>query len=870
MGLFNMVLEGVLNEIRAEDAYNRFYSSIPKEDFIKITGGEENIDKFIQFFLNCVRDGKSTVDEVVEAITAYKSADQLIKQKIKNKVSSGEYEDAAEVTYDVKYFSSGGAVLSRKKFAKEGYIKLGENERWICTCTTNYCANNHYFGSSHWCTASDRMGRYDGYRYFKSYGPASNCALIQFRWKGQVEPYNGETSYTDMPPAESFDKELGFTGDTIPQRYSMFQLQIRDNMDERQICDWADVSCTSDIVKMFVSNKLFECIDKEKIDFCVKKGQEQLEVEEKYQDAIYRLLELRKEKRRKMLEAKRNRFYDECEEYTRNKKQHIGEKWNEFLQEKMYDDINIIRFMVERDLRNSIPISGDEVFAKTNYTKIWNHVNIFGDTFALTIGPTLGMIKDVRGCNTANGEVDCEIFERMSDSMGVRKSIVVFITSVGEDGEPWGLADTPTKGPFDGKAYVTLISSVGVNSLSTGRFYDISTSNNETVTVFDSKNPNVSFEVEFFPSVFCYGKNKYIFFDENEQCDPNYVIYNEADGSAAPKSDADPDISIPNVGKALIFTKEDWDYQVIGLNDESGNFSAQKVNVSNSLIVGIQNLGYDNHHYLKLEFDIGRYNLLEQPSGELVFGVFGESVWVERDNSCFMRVDAEDLPFRKKGMGFRRNGYYDRQCVLVRKPDGTYKMWELIYGSNEGPKEEKCDKYGRTEKDLIGDKNFKAWLAAGGHSPEAKAQMDKMWADRRGDTEDDSGSKAMAAWNDDDRGLDSRVPGTWAANTFKIDTKDKSNTLWDYTDFADKPKDDWRGYMDVIDPTMAQRDEGSPEKRRGLFYRIGKNGKPLDQPWYSEDEVPAKLSDRPVRNGKIYENYKSLISLMNRMGLLED
>lgn len=866
MGLFNMVLEGVLNEIRAEDAYNRFYSSIPKEDFIKITGGEENIDKFIQFFLNCVRDGKSTVDEVVEAITAYKSADQLVKQKIKNKVSNGEYEDAAEITYDVKYFSSGGAVLSRKKFAKEGYIKLGENERWICTCTTNYCANNHYFGSSHWCTASDRMGRYDGYRYFKSYGPASNCALIQFRWKGQVEPYSGEARYDDMPPTESFDKELGFTGDTIPQRYSMFQLQIRDNMDERQICDWADVSSNSSEVKMFVGDKLYQCIDKEKVDFCVKKGQEQLEVEEKYQDAIYRLLELRKEKRRRMLAAKRNRLYDECEEYTRNKRQHIGEKWNEFLQEKMYDDINIIRFMVERDLRNSIPISGDEIFTKTNYTKIWNHVNIFGDTFALTIGPTLGMIKDVRGCNTANGEPDYEIFERMADSMGVRKSIVVFINSVGEDGEPWGITDTPTKGPFDGKAYVSLISSVGVNSLSSERFYDISTSNEETVMVFDSKNPKVSFEIDFFPSVFCYGKNKYIFFDDGDQYACDYVIYNETDGSITPKSATDPDISMPDVGKVLIFTKEDWDYQVLGFNDSDGNFSTQKVNVSDSLIKEVWYEGNGVHRYLKLRFDNGRYNLLEQPNGEFVFGVFGESVWVERDNSCFMRVDVEDLPFRKKGMGTWGYGGYDRYCVIMRKQDGTYKRWDLVYGSNEGPKEEKCDKYGRTEKDLIGDKNLKAWLAAGGHSPEAKAQMDKMWAD----TEDDSGSKAMAAWDDNDRGLDRRTPGVFVASNFKVDPNDKSDSLWDYTDFADKPRDDWRGYMDIIDPTMAKRDDGSPERKRGLFYRIGKNGKPLDQPWYDEDEVPAKLSDRPVRNGKIYENYNSLISLMNRMGLLED
>ena len=79
MGLFNLIFESVINEIRSEDAYARFYNSIPKDVYDAITGGQENIDKFIQFFLNCVRDKKSSADEAVEAINAFKEADQLVK-----------------------------------------------------------------------------------------------------------------------------------------------------------------------------------------------------------------------------------------------------------------------------------------------------------------------------------------------------------------------------------------------------------------------------------------------------------------------------------------------------------------------------------------------------------------------------------------------------------------------------------------------------------------------------------------------------------------------------------------------------------------------------------------------------------------------
>jgi hypothetical protein len=50
------------------------------------------------------------------------------------------------------------------------------------------------------------------------------------------------------------------------------------------------------------------------------------------------------------------------------------------------------------------------------------------------------------------------------------------------------------------------------------------------------------------------------------------------------------------------------------------------------------------------------------------------------------------------------------------------------------------------------------------------------------------------------------------------------------------------------------------------WYRIDAQGRPIDQPWNDEDEIPANPSDRVVREGKIPSK---LISIWNKLGLTE-
>ena len=55
--------------------------------------------------------------------------------------------------------------------------------------------------------------------------------------------------------------------------------------------------------------------------------------------------------------------------------------------------------------------------------------------------------------------------------------------------------------------------------------------------------------------------------------------------------------------------------------------------------------------------------------------------------------------------------------------------------------------------------------------------------------------------------------------------------------------------------------------RKNPWYRIGKDGKPLDQPWYDEDEIPANLSDRVIHRNRVNEEFNKMKSIWDRMGL---
>ena len=839
MSLFNLITESVLNEIRAEDAYSRFYSSMPRETFNAITGGQENIDKFIQFFLNCVRDNKSTPEEAINAISAYNRADQLVKNKIKNKITSGEYEDVDDVISDVKYLSSGGAVLSRKKFAKEGYIKLGENERWMCTCTTNYCANNHYYGNSHWCTASDRMGRYDGYQYFKSYSVGPSCALIQYKWKGKV--IEGGRYYSN----DSFDPHEGFIGDEITQQFSMFQAQVDYDGDINQLCDFLDRSLYGSDLKKYVGEDLYGIIkDREKIEFCINRTKEQSEVEEPYQDAIYESLKKKKERRERELIEKKERLQAQCDQENTRKLEFIKQQWKEFCEKLAQGDTDIARKMWVRDIIKGGNDLDEESLKETHYCRFSRRMSIDSSHSIVCVMVVMGNKKVVKRTYLSNGLEDVEIGEDFRTNLLLDVGMAVIL------GHSNGNVNIVNKfGPYDEKAYVYCINHYGNDYDSANRFFEVATDGFSTHICYDSKT-NTSFDLKFDVTVFRIDKNKFAFIDENEDNSfNNFFIYNGDTQQIEPTEDGTQCYKMYYT-TGIGFVNKKWKYQLIFC---PGYEMYGKKMPCMDKVEELDHIdGDDDKFYTSFDRDSAPVNMYSKSQEDFVFGIFGTDVWFE-DGEYMLRYRVKNK--LRKTPNTRRTTL----MRMVLKKGGSY-----VKFVDDGNREEiPCDKYGRTEKDIIGDKNLKDWQAAGGHSPEAKAQMDAMWADK--DAKDNDGSEAMAAWNDDDVRRDLGIPDTFKVNVLGNDPRYTSPQMK-----AAMEDHRWKGIMGIKDPEGFLGHMGGyktpPVQRPNPFYRIGTNGKPLDQPWYDEDEVPAKFAEY---SDEINEAVNKIKSLFDRMGLLD-
>ena len=171
--MFDKIVESVLNEISAEDAYRKFYSALPEQDYFNLVklycGNKNKFDNIIKTVLNSVRDGICDMNTAASFVTQYKSiTDNNIRVEFNSRFNNGDYEDVLDMIEGLKELTETG-VTTLKQMQDIGIIKVCHSQKWSVTCTTTYSANHHFFGKTSWCTASDRFGRYDGWDYFRRY-----------------------------------------------------------------------------------------------------------------------------------------------------------------------------------------------------------------------------------------------------------------------------------------------------------------------------------------------------------------------------------------------------------------------------------------------------------------------------------------------------------------------------------------------------------------------------------------------------------------------------------------------------------------------------------------------------------------------------
>ena len=179
----------LLNEISSELAYTRFYQGkLSQKAYDKLMVGAEQMtplhklaaDHMVALYAQKNYRGVSRIAEIVSVF--WNNATEESKQYVVRVCKS----DANELKSDSYAFRNILSKLTGMKSHSEGsYVDRGfeilyEDENVRVTCTKSYSSSCHHYGKSHWCTASDQFGEYDGFEMFKRYTIENRSVLVQF------------------------------------------------------------------------------------------------------------------------------------------------------------------------------------------------------------------------------------------------------------------------------------------------------------------------------------------------------------------------------------------------------------------------------------------------------------------------------------------------------------------------------------------------------------------------------------------------------------------------------------------------------------------------------------------------------------------
>ena len=363
MTIFDLIVEDTLNEISPQQAYENFYSSIPREDFDKIVNAFGKFNAFVKLLLKFVINNEISTEECLEIISNYKKLDNNSKIIITNNIKNNAYTNADDLIYDISH-TEDIVGETRVGLVNNGYDIIGKTEHFIITVTSTYEANAKYFGHTSWCTASDRLGRYDGYEQFLNY--TNNSALYQI---------------------------TSTTNDKIA-----FQIQIYRNGHFGTMCDIEDDSVDIDEIAAVITRygdspeKIFNLIIKTKDEYCEKTKQLK-EIEKKYQESREQYYE----EKRKRIEKRIRELNTKIINDNNRVSEYIFGKYDEFIKKEIYNNVDFINSLETSNyfFEKFFNIQGDEQeifeqeyedYAETHfYAKIQQEINITNNIYMMYI-----------------------------------------------------------------------------------------------------------------------------------------------------------------------------------------------------------------------------------------------------------------------------------------------------------------------------------------------------------------------------------------------------------------------------------------------------------------------------------------------------
>ena len=214
---------GILTEaISSSDAYERFYKDLatPKQwsEFMKGAPSMTPLHKLAIDIMN----GKWNNGFARKVGLTWNKLDQEGRKYVLDLISGEMARGARWIKsktmselVDILDDAAAAPFHTEAKFCDNGFLKLYEDDRIYITCTLSYSASKKHYGDTHWCTASDIAGRYNGYEMFCSYTTDSNAALLQFvpkdNRKGAIQAqfYSEPKGYFSMGSiCNFFDKDV--------------------------------------------------------------------------------------------------------------------------------------------------------------------------------------------------------------------------------------------------------------------------------------------------------------------------------------------------------------------------------------------------------------------------------------------------------------------------------------------------------------------------------------------------------------------------------------------------------------------------------------------------------------------------------------
>lgn len=428
--MFGSILESVLNEINAEDAYNKFYSSINIDDYnnlVSAYGGK--FDSIIKFILNCIKSGDCSVDEALGFISKYrdKNLPNQIRIEINNKTKSGEYENFIDIEEDLNSMLKNG-VATLKTYQEEGYTVLYDDERYLLTCTTTYAANHHYYGNSKWCTASDRLGRYDGWMYFLRYTLNSNDAFDNYPDIENLTPFCILAQFVDKFKKQTYQMQVGNTG-------------------FGQICDFEDNSIDTSVFLQVFPKQLYDILWKN-FDSLLNLQRTNFNKELKYQQSKDDYVEKKRAKKEEELRRLTEALVARITETRRRKFDYVKSKFEPIKGGDLFKNKDFIKQIVcfdrlvktfnGRQSDNPEAMSDEDVRAldsmieKQGYAYP-NKIECCGSNLIIKITPVFGMVPTIELDNNERPYIKQMFWNsEYIDGQGLHLSVFVILRTSNE------------------------------------------------------------------------------------------------------------------------------------------------------------------------------------------------------------------------------------------------------------------------------------------------------------------------------------------------------------------------------------------------------------------------------------------------------